>query len=293
MAARLLGICSMSDQSTNASAGQSTPTRTDPAVTEGRYLYCLVALQDGSQPSIATVGVDDSSVRIVRDGDVGAVVHDCHQTYDTENPEPELIKRRVLKHQQVVDAASEAYGTPLPLRFNTVFEGGDASVSGWVQNRYETIHDQLESFAGTREYRISLLWDSTEFEATAETEDDRLAELRQDRQEAGAGKGFLLEKQYDERLRELKRQRREELTVALKQTAEPTAHAIDEQDATSPLAEVADSTDGEQIARIAVLADQTDESALGSRLDELVERDGVRVQFTGPWPPYTFTPDLE
>lgn len=56
---------------------------------------------------------------------------------------------------------------------------------------------------------------------------------------------------------------------------------------------MADSTDGEQIARIAVLADQTDEGALGSRLDELVERDGVRVQFTGPWPPYTFTPDLE
>ena len=282
----------MSDNSAEATVRQTTESTDQQAITDGRYLYCLVDPTAVDTPEITVRGVDKNPVYVIQEREVAAVVHDCQRSYGTDVPEPELIKQRVLRHQQVVDAASDAFGTPLPMRFNTIFDGGDVSVTEWIQTQYDRVSSQLQSFAGTREYRISLLWDPTPFETRVETQDDRLSELHQRRQDADAGKSFLLEKQYDNQLRELKSDRREELTAELKQTVEPTAHELQEQDSSSPLAEVPDSTDGEQIARVAVLANQTDEADLGGRLDELVEHDGVNIKFTGPWPPYTFAPEL-
>ncbi|WP_181692587.1 gas vesicle protein GvpL [Natronomonas sp. LN261] len=281
----------MSKHSTDAAARSEKPND-GQEVTDGRYLYCLVDPTAAEGAEITARGVEDAPVYVVRERGVAAIVHDCERTYGTEPPDTDLLTQRVLRHQQVVDAASEVFGTPLPMRFNTVFEGGNAGVTGWIRDQYDRIRGGLCSFAGTREYRISLLWDPTSFEDGAEDRDGKLRKIQQRQRQAGTGKAFLLEKQYDKRLRELKSERRTELTAALKRTVEPTARELQEQESNVSPSETPDPADREQIARVAVLADETDEAELGSRLDRLVERDGVSVRFTGPWPPYTFAPDL-
>lgn len=280
----------MTESPTEASATQSTEPNTGQEVTDGRYIYCLVDPTTPRETEVEVRGVGDVPVYVIQERDVAAVVHDCERTYGVETPDPDLIKKRVFKHQHVVDKTSEMFGTPLPMRFNTVFSGGDASVTEWIRNQYDRIRSGLTAFAGTREYRISLLWEATLFED--EVQDEELRELKQRQQQVGAGKAFLLEKQYDKRLRELKNERRTELTAALKQRVEPTARTLQEQDTNSPLSETPGSTDEEQVARVAVLADEQNEAELGSRLDKLVKNDGVSIKFTGPWPPYTFVPDF-
>lgn len=282
----------MTERSTDVLAGRSAEPNEEQEVTDGRYLYCLVDPTAAEGAEIAVRGVGDAPVYVIQESDVGAVVHDCERTYGTETPDPDLVKQRVLRHQRVVDAASEVFGTPLPMRFNTVFDGGDESVTEWLRDQYDRIRGGLRSFAGMREYRISLLWESTSFENKIEDQDETLRNVQQRQQQAGTGKAFLLEKQYDKRRRELMSERREELTAALKRTVDPTARELQEQESNSPLSETPDSADGELVARVAVLADETDEAELGGRLDTFVEDDGVSVRFTGPWPPYTFVPDL-
>lgn len=282
----------MTEHSTDSSTGQPVSPTGEKNTIDGRYMYCLVDPTASGGAEITVCGVGDAPVYLIRERDVSAVVHDCERTYEAETPDLGLVKQRVLRHQRVVDAASEAFGTPLPMRFNTVFDEGNTGVAGWIQDQYDRIRGGLRSFAGMREYRVSLFWESESFEERIKLQDETLRGTLQRQQQAGSGKAFLIEKQYDKRLRELKNERREELTAALKQAVKPTARELQEQEPTTPLSEPPDSADGGVVARVAILANKTDEAELGDRLDKFVERDGASVRFTGPWPPYTFVPDL-
>ncbi|MFT4921087.1 MAG: hypothetical protein ACI8XM_000280 [Haloarculaceae archaeon] len=280
----------MTEQSPTPVTEQSSGSTAEAEISGGRYLYCLVDTTTAESDTVSTGGIGDNSVYVIESETVGAVVHDCETTYDAENPDQ--VKQWVLEHQHVVDAAGDIFGTPLPMRFNTILAGGNTSVTQWLHGNHDRIREELSSFAGTWEYRISLFWDPSPFEDTVTHGDDQLQDLQQRQQQAGTGKEFLLEKQYDKRLRDLKRERRTELATRVQETVRPVVDEMIEQDTHSPLTEHTSSPDGEQVARLAVLADDADETELGERLDELVEQDGVRIRFSGPWPPYTFAPDI-
>jgi len=279
----------MSDHRLGAEEEQVV-TNEERTISDGRYLYCVVDTTSSEPGALSTTGVDDNPVYVVESNGVGAVVHNCETVYETENVEQ--LKRWLLTHQQVVDAAGNAFGTPLPMRFDTVLEGGDASLDQWLENQYTSIHDELSSFAGMWEYRINLLWDSAPFEECITDQDDQLQELRHRKRQSGAGKKFLLEKQYDQRLQELKRRRQTELAEQLEEAITPVVNTLAEQDTNTPLHNEHSSVEKEQVVRFAVLADEDDETALGDQLDTVAEHEGVEIRFTGPWPPYTFAPDI-
>jgi hypothetical protein len=280
----------MTDPSPRSAKEQSSESDGEEKITGGRYLYCLIDTATAESNTISARGVDDNSVYVIENETVGAVVHDCETIYDSENMDE--IKQWVLKHQQVVDTAGDIFGTPLPMRFNTILEGGNTSVTQWLDENHNEIREELVSLADRWEYRIRLFWEPSLFEDQITDQDDRLQELQRRKQQAGAGKAFLVEKQYDKRLRELKQERRSELTALLQEAVSPIVNELTEQESHSSLTDANSSTDGEQVARLAVLADETEETALGDRLDELVEQDGVRIRFSGPWPPYTFAQDI-
>jgi hypothetical protein len=98
-------------------------------VDSGRYLYCLVDLAAGSEETVDIAGIEDEPVSLVtaqRDS-IGALVHSREEPFDSTD----LKKLRdwLLAHQQVVDAAGDRFGTPLPVRFDTVIEGDDSDVA--------------------------------------------------------------------------------------------------------------------------------------------------------------------
>lgn len=280
----------MTDESPRSAEEQSTESDGEENITDGRYLYCFVDTAAAESDTISARGVDDNSIYVIENETVGAVVHDCETIYDSENMDK--IKQWVLEHQQVVDTAGDIFGTPLPMRFNTILEGGDASITQWLDENYTKIREELGSLAGMWEYRIRLFWEPSLFEDQVTDQDDRLQGLQQRKQQAGAGKAFLVEKQYDKRLRELKQERRSELTALLQEAVSPIVNELTEQESRSQLTDANSSADSEQVVRLAVLADETEEAALGDRLDELVEQNGVKIKFSGPWPPYTFAPEI-
>lgn len=281
----------MTDHSRSLDDAQTTAADNEQPVQQGRYLYCVVDTATSDTEMLSTTGVNENPVYVIETDGIGAVVHDCETVYETDDLDQ--VKQWVVTHQQVVDAASDVFGTPLPMRFDTVLEGGDASIEDWLAERYENIHDDLHSFAGMWEYRITLLWDPSSFEDQIAEQDDRLQELQQRQQRAGAGKRFLLEKQYDKRIQQLKQDQRTDLAEQLMEMVTPVVNTLDEQESRPTFSdETHSSAAQEQILRVAVLADEDNETALGDRLDTIVEQDGIKIRFTGPWPPYTFAPDI-
>lgn len=256
---------------------------------EGRYLYCAVALS-GEEPALDVDGVDDEPVRVLTVGDIGVVVHDCGSLYDTENVD--VVRKWVLQHQQVVDRAGETFGTPLPFQFDTVLLGDDDRVREWVTDERETLAGHLATLADHWEYRIELHREESELVAELEATDERLAELDDAIEGADSGTAFMREKQYEKRLTELKRERHAERAAALESRLSGLARDVQELGDRTTLDDGGDADGMVTQARFTVLAAATQEDSIGELLDEIAATAGTEVRFTGPWPPYSFTPAI-
>ncbi|MFC6767857.1 gas vesicle protein GvpL [Natrinema soli] len=284
-------------------AGEHAET---PEIDEGRYLYCLVRADEDA--ALETTGVDDEPVSIVAENGIGAVVHPCDGLYDSADLAQ--IRRWLVRHQTVVDEAGQAFGTPIPFQFDTILRGDDAAVREWLREESETLERALSGLADHWEYRVEVVEvDPISDEALIER-DERLRELDEQIGGSGEGTAFLLEKQFDQRLAELRAARRESLTADLEERLAAKArevHALERSPSAKLSNEMADgesetggdssdgsgeSDDGETLCRLTVLAHEDDEGAIGSILDDVAANDGLEVRFTGPWPPYTFAPEL-
>ena len=259
---------------------------TDVGFAEGRYLYCVVDAggrsADPAGTGFAPEGIEGGEPYLVEADGVGAVVQPRGEPFDSDDLR--LVKRWLLAHQRVVDAAGEAFGTPLPFRFDTIHRGDDDAVREWLTEAHGTLREHLAAFDGKWEYRVSL-------SATGEFDPDDadLADLRDRIGDAGEGEAFLLEKRVEQRRRDLERERDEHLAGNLRERLEP--HVADVESADGP--GVLGTGDGEdRVASLALLADRASESTVGAELDEVAADPAVEVEFTGPWPPYSFAPEL-
>ncbi|SNZ13399.1 Gas vesicle synthesis protein GvpL/GvpF [Natronoarchaeum philippinense] len=257
---------------------------------EGRYLYCLVAVGEGADDdAVAADGLDGATTELVRTGGVGAVVHTCESTYDSDNPRQ--VRRWLLAHQRVVDEAGEAFGTPIPFRFHTILPGDDGTVRQWLDEVRADARVHLDELSNRWEYRISLNLDEERLGDELAAEDEELRSLRARTEQADAGTSFLLEKQYDQQLRKRLREHRQELLEALRRRIAPhveRAEVLGRRRATLDGVDAAE----QPAQRVAALARDAEVDALGAALDEVAANPGVEIEFTGPWPPYTFAPEF-
>ncbi|USZ76707.1 GvpL/GvpF family gas vesicle protein [Halorussus vallis] len=252
----------------------------------GRYLYCVVAVGDGDDADGESAasgdalafdadGVEGESVYAIRADGLAALVHETDSLYDADDIT--RVREWLLDHQSVVDEAGEAFGTPLPFRFDTVVTGDDEAVREWLRDASDDLHAHLADLAGHWEYRVEVArTDDPEFE------DDRLDELAAEIEAADEGRAFLLEKQRDRRRTELRRAADDDVAADARERLRPLAWEFEENDA----------ADEHVAASFSLLAHEDDEGAIGEQLDAVAARDGIEVRFTGPWPPYSFAPEL-
>jgi hypothetical protein len=262
-------------------AEQSTERR------EGRYLYCVVRV-DRDDPSVDVSGVEGTDLTLVVAGDLAAAVHPRATPYESDVPSE--VREWLLAHQSAVEAVGEAFGTPVPFRFDTVVEGDDEAVRAWLRERRDELTAALDTLAGHWEYRIELSWDETAVADDLTSSDEKLRELAAKRDDASEGVAFLVEKQYEKRRDELLEQWRRSQRRELASTLEEHVAAVEEL-GDAPETALTETTDAPTV-RLAVLADDEGRDAVGDYLDEVLEDPAVSVTYTGPWPPYTFAPDL-
>lgn len=269
----------------------SEQTGSSPTVTDGRYLYCIVDASDVSAHQLSGTGLNDAAVSVVTHDGLGVVSHATDELYDTDDIAQ--LRHWLVTHQAVIDEAGEAYGTPLPFQFDVILEGGDEAVVRWIETNEERIREALDELRGAWEYRVHVKWDRTEVESLVQREDDQLERITQRREAATEGTQFLVEKQYEERLTEVLEARKRSVQAQLSEAIDDAVRRITTHTATPGLSGLDGLDDDiEWVARIAVLADKSDETELGGHLDDIAVHPGVEIEFTGPWPPYSFAPDF-
>jgi hypothetical protein len=263
-----------------------------PDIGEGQYLYCVVRI--GDDPAFNTSGVDDDPVSVIDADGIGAVVHACGGIYDSADLTK--VRRWLVRHQTVVDEAGDTFGTPTPFQFDTILRGDDSDVREWLREEFPTLERALTELTGHWEHGVEVVETEQIDEEALLERDDRLRELDEKIAYAGKGQKFLLEKQYEQRATELRRARRESLADDLYERLVDVVrevHALER----SPTAAVRGfasevANDGETLCRLTLLAHEDDETAVGSILDDVAAAPGLEVRFSGPWPPYTFAPEL-
>lgn len=262
---------------------------------EGRYLYCAVRVDE--DPSLAVEGIEDGEVRVITRDGIGAVVQSVDAMFDSEDLTE--VRRWLLGHQRVVDTAGEAFDTPVPFRFDTVIKGDDEQVRDWIAENERDLEEALDALSGRWEYRIELRWDEAAVRADIEGEDEELADLESRIDGSSEGTGYLLEKQYEQRLAERLQNRRDELAGDLYDRIAEHADTVDTAGSGGSTLLGADGTaesgtdDGfETVVQLSVLAPRESEDPIGGVLEEFVEREGFDVDYTGPWPPYSHAPTI-
>jgi hypothetical protein len=267
----------------------------------GRYLYCVVPVDDETRAGeeLARTGVDDEPVYLVVEDGLGAVVHACDALYDAADPD--VVRKWLLDHQATIDAAGEHFGTPLPFQFDTILTGDDDRVREWLTEEAGTLAPHLDELADHWEYRVELSRDDAILDEDLVANDEQLAELDGRIESASEGTAHLLETQYEQRLDELRHERRAKRTRELAERLGPHASelrelsperttTLDDDDSTvTPQDERERTTQ----ARVSLLAHEADADTIGDELDAVAAEQGVEVRFTGPWPPYTFAPTFD
>lgn len=303
LAGEAAGVNDTSEPSEAPETATSDDTRAD--FEEGRYLFCIVRPEDGTaDATFSAEGIEGREAGLVSAGGLAAVTQPCESLYDASDPE--VVRRWLLRHQSVVDAAGEAFGTPLPFRFDTVVVGDEERVREWLDGNADRLHAALDELAGRWEYRIEVAVEDDAEAESLEAEDDRLASLRAEIEAADEGRAFLHEKQYDERLRDIRRERREARADDLVERVEPLADRVEWDEASSAsttvLGDAGSDSGGSSTEEtglstpaisLAVLATPEAAEEIGEELEVVADEPGVEVRYTGPWPPYTFAPEID
>ncbi|WP_227132924.1 gas vesicle protein GvpL [Halorubellus salinus] len=254
---------------------------------ESQYVYCLVTAE--SDATLDVEGVEGATVSVVSTDGVGAVTSPAPAAVETDS---ELaVKRLLVAHQRVVDAAMDAYGAPLPVQATTAIEGDGAAVREWLAARADDVRAGLDDLAGHREYHVTVEWADEAAAAAAHEADDELDALEATVEAASPGEAYLREKQYESALADAVADREATLAAETREYVASVARSVVDRATTDGVSFAAG--DADAVTRLAALTALEDEDALGEALDGVADREGVTVKFTGPWAPYSFAPELD
>jgi len=260
-----------------ASSGATAPG-------DGRYLYCVA--DSGARVSLGKIGLDSSEVYTVPYRDICAVVHRC-AAEPYQSSDGEVVKDWVVRHQKVVDAAWEKWGTVLPLGFNTIIRGdaeGDAeqNVRRWLEEDYENLRRKMAKVRGKAEYGVQIFWDLKVIAQIIAATSPEIGKLEEEIRSKPKGLAYM----YRQRLENLlKKEMEAKADQCFKECyGRIRQHAADIRVEKTKKAE----PPTQMLLNLSCLVSLDDYPKLGEELGKIAAMEGFSVRFTGPWPPYSF-----
>lgn len=268
------------------SGDDAAPTGTDPVV----YVYCLG--NASALTGLAVQGIDDGrAVELVTYGSIGAVVSTvaadefCGADAETRMKDLAWMAPRACRHEEVVERALLA-SPVVPMRFATLFSS-PARLTAWLTRHEAAIRAALNRFATHEEYAVKGRLDRSRAEAPV-----LAAALARGVSGNSPGARYLQEKRVRANIgHEIStwvRERCREIAAALSE------YAVELRDRGVGSAEASGAES--PIFNWAFLVPVAQVVAFQARVEafhtELAER-GLSVEWSGPWPSYSFTPTLD
>jgi len=257
------------------------------------YLYCLTPCGCGIKAS--AIGVDGQHPVFVRTcGGIGAVLSEvkrgefCGDAAEARLQDLAWLGPRVCRHEAVIEEVMSQ--TPvLPARFATLFTSID-SLKQSVLEHLEAITGFFAQLGNKQEWAVRGLLNRTDALSRLGSPDQPAAEERAPSTSPGAR--YLQEKR-------IKAQWELDFNIRLKEFCRRAAAALAAHAGSfrerKVLAPVTAGTDAEVVLNWAFLLSPAALDEFRGRLERLNGGEafpGLMLTLTGPWPPYSFVPDL-
>lgn len=250
------------------------------------YVYAITRTNWGAPPPDLR-GIDGRSpLRAVRGGSLQAVVSTVSLSefgaavLGERLKDLQWVEENVRRHDAAVKALS-AVGTVIPCRFCTIVSGEDEARAALATHR-DAIVRTLESIDGKTEWGVKLLADTRSSAAGG-------ARAGQTDPAGESGRAYLMQKKRHGR-------QREDMLRSAAEAAEACHRALFTLAADAAILPARDrggSSRGWHLAmNAAYLVADADTQAFHTRVATLAEQyraQGLRIDLTGPWPPYNFS----
>jgi len=247
---------------------------------QGRYLYCVA--EGSKETSFGRIGIENNEVYVIPCNGLIAVVHDCEaKAYDSNDKEK--VKNWIKAHQNVIEKAQEKFGTVIPLSFDVIIKGKNASkeVANWLQAEKERLERNLEKVKRKQEFTVQIIWNSTVIGKKLSKEKKEIKELVREMDKVSKGKAYFIKQKI---MKELKQEMEKLADEKFRQFySKIKKHCNDIK------IEKNKKIEGKQmLMNLSCLVEKNKTQSLGKELDKINKLNGFSVRFTGPWPPYSF-----
>jgi hypothetical protein len=196
------------------------------------------------------------------------------------------LERVARAHEGVLDTALEA-STIVPLRMCTLYEN-EAGVRTMLEHERPALMLALERLEGRWEWAVKVLADEERLADAARAHSSSAQELESALESHGEGGAYLLRRRLDRQLREATSQLAGDVADQVHARLQDWALAATRR---PPQDRELSGYAGEMLLNAAYLVERERTGELRELVAELEDRHaalGVRIELSGPWPPYNF-----
>jgi hypothetical protein len=269
-----------------------TAAGSEPEAGDALWTYCVLSADDPVPAGLR--GVASNPVERIDAGDLAALVSRVPLSDFGEEPlrrnlnDLEWLERVARGHEAVLERTLDR-ATIVPLRLCTIFEDEDG-VRRMMDEQRPTLMAALQVLHGHQEWGVKLLADREALEAAARSDSPETDALADELDTRSAGGAYMLRRRLERQVREAA----DELAVGIADEV----HARLQDWASDAVLSPPQNRDlsgheGEMLLNGAYLVETPKVGRLRELVDELHARHrrlGVRLELTGPWPPYNFVP---
>jgi hypothetical protein len=249
---------------------------------EGRYVYCIVS--SAIKLNLGNIGIAKAQVYTVPHEDVAAVVHAC-QSQPYQSKDSNKVMEWVLSHNDVVDGATEHFGTVIPFSFDTIVKGDDITVKDWLRRDHEKVKQELERLSQKAEYAVQIFSDEDKLVEKVLAEDQALRELKERTNKMPERAGYLFRRKLELKLNDACNVTRAKLAEEFASQIKEHVEEMEIERKVSHLPE--NYKDKKLVAAFSCLVHNENVEDLGHALGK-ISQEGYTVRFTGPWAPFSF-----
>ena len=256
------------------------------------YLYCL---KNKTQKKFSLKGIDRREVYVLPYRDIEAVVTEVSKIeFDPKKVESKLerdlkwVEEKIRNHEAVVKEAMKD-SPVIPLKFLTLYKSR-RSLNEILEKHYRKFRRLLDKLKGKAEWGVKVyLIDKEKLIETVKKDDQELMKLKEELISSPQGARYFLEKQLDEKSLD---KINEKLDKYIKDIYEATSSFSEQRPATNKLLpKQLTNKKGEVILSLSCLiADDKLKSFQRAveRFHEYYHPNGLWIEYTGPWAPYSF-----
>jgi hypothetical protein len=268
-------------------------TRSEPESGDALWTYCVLGAGAPVPAELEGVVASNRVERVDAKG-LAALVSRVPLSEFGEEPlrrnlnDLDWLERVARAHEAVLERTLQR-ATIVPLRLCTIFEN-EHGVRRMLEEQRPALTDALEVLGGHQEWGVKLLVDREALESTARARSPEADALADELDTQSAGGAYMLRRRLERQVREAA----DELAVSVADDVHARLQAAASDAVLNPPQNRdLSGHEGEMLLNGAYLVETYKVGRLRELVDELQDRHrelGIRLELTGPWPPYNFIP---